>query len=177
MSKYLCDGVDFKNLKVKEKVEEENKMFFQPYKKYEVEDNKKKYIFKFIKGNRKMISTHYNKKLTDVQSDTKAEYLINQRLSKIPEIIKILHVEYDLEKDTLKKYTNKFKGLSKVIQNKTDLLVYEYYKEIQLIEYLKKLKTIKEILECINNVCEQLFLIMNKIYKVEPGFYFCNLTP
>ena len=32
-------------------------------------------------------------------------------------------------------------------------------------------------MKCINNVCEQLFLIMNKIYKVESGFYFCNLTP
>ena len=88
-----------------------------------------------------------------------------------------MHVEYDLEKHILKRYTNKFKGLSKVVQNKSDLLVYEYYDEIQLIKYLNKLKTIEEVLECLDNVCNQLFKIMEKIYKLEPGFCFCQLTP
>lgn len=177
MVKYLCEGADFKDLIIKGKVEEENKVLYQTYKKFEVKDKTDKYVFKFTRGFKSMGATNYNNKKVQVQSDTKAEYSINQRLSKIPEIIKILHVEYDLEKNILKRYTNKFKGLSKVVQNKTDLLVYEYYDEIQLIKYLKKLKTVKEVLECLDNVCNQLFIIMEKIYKIEPGFYFCQLTP
>lgn len=176
MVKYLCDGVDFKDLVVKGKVEEENKVLYQTYKKFDVRDKKDKYVFKFSRGFKSMGTANFNNKKVQVQSDTKAEYSINQRLSKIPEIIKILHVEYDLEKNVLKKYTNKFKGLSKVVQNKTDLLVYEYYEEIQFIKYLKKLKTIKEVLECLDNVCNQLFIIMEKIYKLEPGFCFCQLS-
>lgn len=176
MVKYLCDGTDFKDLVVKGKVEEENKVLYQTYKKFDVRDKKDKYVFKFTRGFKSMGTANFNNKKVQVQSDTKAEYSINQRLSKIPEIIKILHVEYDLEKNVLKKYTNKFKGLSKVVQNKTDLLVYEYYEEIQFIKYLKKLKTIKEVLECLDNVCNQLFIIMEKIYKLEPGFCFCQLS-
>lgn len=176
MVKYLCDGADFKDLVVKGKVEEENKVLYQTYKKFDVRDNKDKYVFKFTRGFKSMGTANFNNKKVQVQSDTKAEYSINQRLSKIPEIIKILHVEYDLEKNILRKYTNKFKGLSKVVQNKTDLLVYEYYEEIQFIKYLKKLKTIKEVLECLDNVCNQLFIIMEKIYKLEPGFCFCQLS-
>lgn len=176
MVKYLCDGADFKDLIVKGKVEEENKVLYQTYKKFDVRDKKDKYVFKFTRGFKSMGTVNFNNKKVQVQSDTKAEYSINQRLSKIPEIIKILHVEYDLEKNILKKYTNKFKGLSKVVQNKTDLLVYEYYEEIQFIKYLKKLKTIKEVLECLDNVCNQLFIIMEKIYKLEPGFCFCQLS-
>lgn len=177
MVKYLCEGSDFKSLTVKGKIEEENKVLYQTYKKFEVKNKSDKYIFKFTRGYKSAGSAYYNKKKVQVQSDTKSEYLINQRLSKIPEIIKIMHVEYDLEKHILKRYTNKFKGLSKVVKNKSDLLVYEYYDEIQLIKYLNKLKTIEEVLECLDNVCNQLFTIMEKIYKIEPGFYFCQLTP
>ena len=177
MVKYLCEGTDFKDLVIKGKIEEENKVLYQTYKKFEVKNKSDKYIFKFTRGYKSTGSTYYNKKKVQVQSDTKSEYLINQRLSKIPEIIKIMHVEYDLEKHILKRYTNKFKGLSKVVQNKSDLLVYEYYDEIQLIKYLNKLKTIEEVLECLDNVCNQLFKIMEKIYKLEPGFCFCQLTP
>ena len=177
MVKYLCESSDFKNLIVKGKDEEKNEVFTQSYKKYEVEDSTDKYIFKFSRGYKSAGSTFYNKNKVQVKSDTKSEYSINQRLSKIPEIIKILHVEYDVEKNTLRKYINKFKGLSKVVQNKSDLIVYEYYDEIQLIKYLNNLKTIKEVLECLDNVCNQLFIIMEKIYKIEPGFCFCQLTP
>ena len=177
MVKNLCDGSDFKNLIVKGIDEEKNEVFTQSYKKYEVEDSTDKYIFKFSRGYKSAGSAFYNKNKVQVKSDTKSEYSINQRLSKIPEIIKILHVEYDVEKNTLRKYINKFKGLSKVVQNKSDLIVYEYYNEIQLIKYLNKLKTIKEVLECLDNVCNQLFTIMEKIYKIEPGFCFCQLTP
>ena len=50
MVKYLCEGTDFKDLVIKGKIEEENKVLYQTYKKFEVKNKSDKYIFKFTRG-------------------------------------------------------------------------------------------------------------------------------